>query len=127
MEYITADELLVRFGAAWATPEQYSEYADLTNAWLMGAGLSSPSSYNAEDTVIYKKASFFLARAAKEGQLFVDSDGIKSQKVSADTGTSVETSYFAYQSAENRWVKAAKGMIGSLITYSAVSVIHKIN
>lgn len=127
MEYITAEELLARFGAAWATPEEYADYADLVNAWLMGAGLSSPSSYNADDVIIYKKASFFLARAAKEGQLFVDSDGIKSQKVSADTGTSVETAYFAYQSAENRWVKAAKSMIGSLITYTVVSAIHKIN
>lgn len=127
MEYITDAELLAHFGPAWATPEQYLEYADLINAWLMGAGLPSIDSFPAEDQMNIKKACYFLARAAKEEQLFTDSTGIKSEKVSADTGTYVETSYFAYQTAENRWVKAAKSILGSYIVNSYVSAIHKIN
>lgn len=126
MSYITADDLLNKFGPTWAEPEDLDLYAEQVNAWLYGKNIP----INVIDPIklaSIRSAAFFLARAAKEDALYTDSDPIKSKKVSAQPGTSVETQYFAYRSVENRWVKIANDMLSEWFETSFVHPLYKIN
>lgn len=126
--YITAQDLVDKFGSAWASADDFDVYSELVNAWLFGKNIPLESQVSSESWAVIKQAAFFLARAAKEDALYTNDDGIKSESVSADTGVSVETSYFAYQKVLNRWIKAAMDLLDPwLSSTSLVFSIDKIN
>lgn len=126
--YITVQDLVDKFGTAWASSDDFDIYADLVNAWLFGKNIPTESQVSSESWAVIKQAAFFLARAAKEDSLYTSDDGIKSESVSADTGVSVETSYFAYQKVMNRWIKAAMDLLDPWMSNSSlVFSIDKIN
>lgn len=126
MEYITKDDLISKFGASWATDEEFQLYTDQVNAWLYGReipqGLTDPEELNS-----IRMAAFFLTRAAKEEALYTNTDNIKSQKGSAQQGTSFEIEYVAYKNVENRWVKLANDILIRFTKRSYVFLIDKIN
>lgn len=125
--YITVEDLVTKFGAQWDTPENLDSHADLVNAWLFGKSIPLADQVSPQEWIYIQKAAFFLARAAKENELYTDSSDIKSEKVSADTGTSVETSYFAYVNAKSRWIKSAEDLLSPWLNTSRVFQILKIN
>ena len=126
MDYISKADLVAKFGIAWATDEEFDLYADLVNAWLYGRGIPQDLTA-AEDLECVRKASFFLARAAKEDALYVDTDNVKARKGSAQQGTSFEVQYEAHQNVMNRWVKIALDLLSNFISEKYVFLIDKIN
>lgn len=126
MFYITVEDLIAKFGIDWATQEDFDLYADQVNAWLYGNSIPLEPA-TVLDSEIIKRAAYFLARAAKENQLYQNTDNIKSKKVSAQPGTSTETQYVAYKNVENRWVKQAKDLLKDFFVVCYVYQIDKIN
>lgn len=126
MDYITKQQLIDKFGVNWDTDENFELYTEQVNAWLTGreipTGLTNP-----EDITVVTMAALFLARAAKEDALYVSTDNIKSEKGSAQQGTSYEIQYVAYKNVENRWIKLAKDLLVRFTNTSYVYLIDKIN
>ncbi len=126
MDYITKQQLIDKFGIDWATDEDFEFYAEQVNAWLYGRQIPT-NLVDPKDILVVNQAAFFLARAAKEDQLYINTDNIKAQKGSAQQGTSFEIQYVAYKNAENRWIKLAKDLLVNFSTQSYVFLIDKIN
>lgn len=127
MDYTSLEELKAHFGKDWATDDDLLLFADMINAWLLSNQIPTKDQVQPKDWLIIQKAIAFLARAAKEGSLFTDSSNIRSKTVSADTGTSISTSYAAYGSTKSRWIKVAENLLTQWLNVSRVSAIYKIN
>lgn len=127
MIYITPEDLKTKFGDNWATDADLEDISDLVNAWMTKYSLPTQDKVNIVDWLEIKKGAFFLARAAKDKELYFSEDGVKSEKVSAETGTYVETTFFAYKNAMNYWVKAAMDLFNPYINTELVFFLPKIN
>jgi hypothetical protein len=125
MDYITPDDLLVKFGEAWASEEDRELFAEQINAWLYGRQIPLVTTEGTKQVI--RSAAFFLARAAKENQLYVDTENVKAMKVSAQPGTSVEYQYAAYKNAQNRWVKLAEDLLVDFSSPTYSTPLYKIN
>lgn len=127
MIYITPDDLKAKFGDNWATDADLEDYSDLVNAWMTKHRLPTKDQTSIENWIEIKKGAFFLARAAKSNELYFSEDGLKSEKASAESGTFVETSYFAYKNAMSYWVKAALDLFDPYMSTELVFFLPKIN
>ena len=126
MDFITRTDLEDKFGQAWATSEDFDLYADQVNAWLTGQGLEAVYKV-AEHQTLVLKASYFLARAAKEDALYISSDNVKARKGSAQPGTFAELTYFATAPIKNKWIKVAEDMLLPLFNLVRSQVVFAID